>query len=172
MLPQRSHVLNAISRKTVDPLPPARNASSFFYANIYSSSSSSSASSVVWAIRSKSRWPDCVMRRPPLSSSCSRTPIFSRACMTLRSTEPEASVWWEGREPRFLVALRRPLILPSSQLPTRMCIFVPVCLAETANTDGLAHVDVASDSGCADVEPVDVLGRQLLGVYASLDMRH
>lgn len=52
-----------------------------------------------------------------------------------------------------------------------MCIFVPVCLAETANTDGLAHVDVASDSGGADVEPVDVLGWQLLGVYASLDMR-
>lgn len=37
-------------------------------------------------------------------------------------------------------------------------------LAETANTDGLAHVDVAGDSGGADVEPVDVLGGQLVGV--------
>jgi hypothetical protein len=44
--------------------------------------------------------------------------------------------------------------------------FVPVGLAHAADTDGLAHVDVACDSGGADVEPVDVLGRQLLGVYA------
>lgn len=42
--------------------------------------------------------------------------------------------------------------------------FVPVVLSQAANTDGLAHVDVAGDSGGADVEPVDVLGRQLLGV--------
>ena len=41
---------------------------------------------------------------------------------------------------------------------------VPVDLAETANTDGLAHVDVAGDGGGADVEPVDVLGGQLVGV--------
>ena len=40
----------------------------------------------------------------------------------------------------------------------------PVDLAETANTDGLAHVDVTGDGGSADVEPVDVLGRQLVGV--------
>lgn len=39
-------------------------------------------------------------------------------------------------------------------------------LAETANTDGLAHVDVAGNGGGADVEPVDVLGRELVGVYA------
>jgi hypothetical protein len=50
-------------------------------------------------------------------------------------------------------------------------IFVPVGLAHTANTDGLAHVDVTSDGSGADVEPVDVLGRQLLGVYTWLDMR-
>lgn len=35
--------------------------------------------------------------------------------------------------------------------------------AETANTDGLAEVDVAGNGGGADVEPVDVLGRHLLG---------
>ena len=35
--------------------------------------------------------------------------------------------------------------------------------AETANTDGLAHVDVAGDGSGADVEPVDVLGGHLLG---------
>lgn len=70
---------------------------------VYSSSDSSSSSTVVLAIRSKSRWPLWVMRRPPLSSSVSRTPIFSRACMALRSTEPEASTWWAGRAPRFLV---------------------------------------------------------------------
>jgi hypothetical protein len=39
-----------------------------------------------------------------------------------------------------------------------------VGLAHAADTDGLAHVDVTGDSGGADVEPVDVLGRQLLGV--------
>jgi hypothetical protein len=50
-------------------------------------------------------------------------------------------------------------------------VFVPVSLAHAANTDGLAHVDVTSDSSGADVEPVDVLGRHLLGVYASLDVR-
>jgi len=55
------------------------------------------------AIRSKSRWPLCVIRLPPFSSSCSSTPSFSSACMTLRSTEPDASTWWFGREPRFLV---------------------------------------------------------------------
>lgn len=38
-----------------------------------------------------------------------------------------------------------------------------VNLAETANTDGLAEVDVAGDGGGADVEPVNVLGRELLG---------
>jgi len=43
-----------------------------------------------------------------------------------------------------------------------------VDLAETANTDGLAHVDVAGDGSGADVEPVDVLRRKLLGV-TSLD---
>jgi hypothetical protein len=46
-----------------------------------------------------------------------------------------------------------------------------VGLAHAANTDGLAHVDVTGDGGGADVEPVDVLGRQLLGVYTSLDVR-
>lgn len=38
-----------------------------------------------------------------------------------------------------------------------------VDLAQTANTDGLAAVDVASDGGGADVEPVRVLGGHLLG---------
>lgn len=38
-----------------------------------------------------------------------------------------------------------------------------VDLAETADTDGLAQVDGAGDSGGTDVEPVDVLGRHLLG---------
>jgi hypothetical protein len=50
-------------------------------------------------------------------------------------------------------------------------VFVPVGLAHATDTNGLAHVDVASDSGGADVEPVDVLGRQLLGVYTVLDVR-
>ena len=43
-----------------------------------------------------------------------------------------------------------------------------VDLAETADTDGLAEVDVAGDGGGAHVEPVNVLGRELLG-DASLD---
>ena len=43
-----------------------------------------------------------------------------------------------------------------------------VDLAETAYTDSLAHVDVAGDGSGADVEPVDVLGRELIGV-ACLD---
>jgi hypothetical protein len=43
-----------------------------------------------------------------------------------------------------------------------------VDLAETADTDGLAHVDVAGDGGGANVEPVNVLGGQLVGVR-SLD---
>lgn len=38
-----------------------------------------------------------------------------------------------------------------------------VDLAETADTDGLAQVDGAGDSGGTDVEPVDVLGGHLLG---------
>lgn len=38
-----------------------------------------------------------------------------------------------------------------------------VDLAEAADTDGLAHVDVAGDGGGADVEPVGVLRRHLLG---------
>lgn len=38
-----------------------------------------------------------------------------------------------------------------------------VDLAEAANTDSLAEVDVAGDGGGADVEPVNVLGRELLG---------
>jgi hypothetical protein len=38
-----------------------------------------------------------------------------------------------------------------------------VDLAETANTDGLPEVDVAGDGSGADVVPVDVLGRHLLG---------
>ena len=123
------------------------------------------------------------MRRPPLASSCSRTPIFSRACMTLRSTEPEASTWCEGREPRFLVELFRELVsylasvcagVPSDAAgaPHRgelRGVCVPVDLAETANTDGLAHVDVAGDGGGANVEPVNVLRGQLVGVYSALD---
>jgi hypothetical protein len=44
-----------------------------------------------------------------------------------------------------------------------------VDLAETADTDGLAHVDVTGDGGGANVEPVNVLGGQLVGVYAALD---
>jgi len=44
-----------------------------------------------------------------------------------------------------------------------------VNLPEAADTDRLAHVDMASDGGGANVEPVDVLGRQLLGVYGALD---
>lgn len=38
-----------------------------------------------------------------------------------------------------------------------------VDLAKTTDTDGLAQVDGAGDSGGTDVEPVDVLGRHLLG---------
>lgn len=42
--------------------------------------------------RSKSRWPVCEIRLPPLGF-ISTTPIFSRAWRTLRSTEPEALTW-------------------------------------------------------------------------------
>jgi hypothetical protein len=73
-------------------------------------------------------------------------------------------VWWDGREPRFLVDLHYPSVSHASCHPT-VAVSVPVGLAKAANTDGLAHVDVTSDGGGADVEPVDVLGRQLLGVY-------
>lgn len=38
-----------------------------------------------------------------------------------------------------------------------------VDLAETADTDGLAEVNVAGNGGGADVEPVNVLGGELLG---------
>lgn len=38
-----------------------------------------------------------------------------------------------------------------------------VDLAQTADTDGLAHVDVTGDGSGADVVPVNVLGRKLLG---------
>ena len=38
-----------------------------------------------------------------------------------------------------------------------------VNLAEAADTDGLPHVDVAGNRSGADVEPVDILGRHLLG---------
>jgi len=43
-----------------------------------------------------------------------------------------------------------------------------VDLPQAADTDGLAHVDVAGDGGGADVEPVNALRRELLGA-ASLD---
>lgn len=36
-------------------------------------------------------------------------------------------------------------------------------LAKAADSDSLAEVDVAGDRGGADVEPVNVLGGQLLG---------
>lgn len=45
-----------------------------------------------------------------------------------------------------------------------------VDLAETANTDGLAEVDVAGDGSGADVVPVDALGRELLGVRSLRDI--
>lgn len=38
-----------------------------------------------------------------------------------------------------------------------------VSLAETADTNGLAEVDVAGDRGGTDVVPVNVLGRELSG---------
>jgi hypothetical protein len=38
-----------------------------------------------------------------------------------------------------------------------------VHLAEAADADGLAEVDVAGDGGGTDVVPVNVLGRKLLG---------
>lgn len=38
-----------------------------------------------------------------------------------------------------------------------------VNLAETADTDGLAEVDVTGDRGGADVEPVNVQRGELLG---------
>jgi len=38
-----------------------------------------------------------------------------------------------------------------------------VDLAQTADTDGLAHVDVTGNGSSADVVPVNVLGRKLLG---------
>lgn len=43
-----------------------------------------------------------------------------------------------------------------------------VDLAETADTDGLAKVNVTGDGSSTDVEPVDVQRRELLGV-TSLD---
>ena len=38
-----------------------------------------------------------------------------------------------------------------------------VNLAETANTDGLAEVDVTGNGGSTDVVPVGILGRKLVG---------
>jgi hypothetical protein len=38
-----------------------------------------------------------------------------------------------------------------------------VNLAETANTDGLAEVDVTGNGGSTDVVPVGVLRRELVG---------
>lgn len=38
-----------------------------------------------------------------------------------------------------------------------------VNLAQAANTDGLAEVDVTGDGGSADVVPVGVLGREFVG---------
>jgi hypothetical protein len=52
-----------------------------------------------------------------------------------------------------------------SPLYRRWQLGIPMGLPQTADTDGLAHVDVTSDRGGANVEPIDVLGRQLLGVY-------
>jgi hypothetical protein len=43
-----------------------------------------------------------------------------------------------------------------------------VDLAETADTDGLSEIDVAGNRSGTDVEPVNVLGRHLLG-RAGLD---
>lgn len=40
---------------------------------------------------------------------------------------------------------------------------------QAANTYGLAHVYMAGDGSGADVEPVDILGREFLCVYVSLD---
>lgn len=37
-------------------------------------------------------------------------------------------------------------------------------LSETANTNGLAHVDVTGDGSGSHVEPVDVLRGKLVGV--------
>ena len=54
-------------------------------------------------LRSISLCPACEILLPPLSSSCSNTPIFSSDFMTFRSTAPLASTWCEGLEPRFLV---------------------------------------------------------------------
>lgn len=66
-------------------------------------------------------------------------------------------------------------LVSSNQYCGPWCVVIeavdaPVDLAETANTDGLAHVDVAGDGGGADVEPVDVLRRQLVGVYFRQDL--
>lgn len=43
-----------------------------------------------------------------------------------------------------------------------------VDLAQAADTDGLAHVDVTGNGSGADVVPVGVLGRELVGA-GSLD---
>ena len=57
----------------------------------------------------------------------------------------------------------RVLVSGAMEAGSRACL--PVELPHAANTDGLAHVDVAGDSGGTDVEPVDVLGRELVGVW-------
>lgn len=43
-------------------------------------------------------------------------------------------------------------------------LLAPVDLAQTANTDGFAEIDVAGDGGGADVEPVGGLWGELLEV--------
>jgi hypothetical protein len=61
----------------------------FVYSSSSPSSSASSSSSFFWlsttavAIRSKSLWPSCEIRRPP-SGNNSNTPIFSRAWQTYK----------------------------------------------------------------------------------------
>jgi hypothetical protein len=71
-----------------------------FYSSSSPSSSASSSSSFFWlsttavAIRSKSRWPSCEIRRPP-SGNNSNTPIFSRAWQTYND---DVSLIQEGRE--------------------------------------------------------------------------
>jgi hypothetical protein len=57
-------------------------------------------------------------------------------------------------------------ILLSTCCSLRICrsASVPVKLPQAANTNSLAHVDMAGDGSSANVVPVDVLGRELLRV--------
>jgi hypothetical protein len=141
-------------------IPNRSNSTSRSCTGAYSSSSSSSASAVVWAIPVlKSAFRELTPQASKLTVQISLASLSDAASALVLVVLENANLLQRLHD----LAVDASRGIDVLGWPDAAVLGRAVELSHAADADCLAEVDVARDRGGADVEPVDVLRRELLG---------